>query len=1638
MFPEKSIFQSFVRKSYGRGYEALRQMVMRTSPLFAESPGDHVRSPPNQLVGQSLLDYHVVFRDYLAMSALVHNTSMSLDEPRVMDMFLAGTIDYTFFRRVSREERQQPSRLRFFRDETIVATLEAYMQYPDYVPAPTAPPRPRAWQSSSGRPTEQKSLHLLDLAPAPPSSGLLDSALDSPDDSPEAHLHALGPVIPPDDADLAVDQKYRAAVYALHKSPSSLASPCMVCGAAHRFDDCPVLQNVDYLRDHYIKFCGFLKRALTSRHTMTHTSPPFLPPPSVDGSVHAVSSSAEACCATLDLPDSPSPPLDSTGLASGEGSGPATAPDVLSDVDSDFVDWNINAVDFQPLDLLLPFDDVYAIDDPTDPLPADDTPRTVNWTSTEPDAPVLHSDVDGFDDLPRAQMDDAAQVSCSNDKTLLHHYRPYGPGFPCPIRLKPAVQNAAVLPEGQGYIRVPAPAPYGYHDFLVYYSPLLNATLLSESDLYKALGYRRSQYSGVSHQHFYAAGTWTATAHHKLTSSKNVVLHGIVRCGQKLTLPLIRPSLSADDPLATAENSLAVAMLHDPALAAECDDLEHSLTIDARNALYRTLAADLADKPPEFRDFPFHQYITHATSVMAIRATAERLLWHQRLGHPSDHYLYHAHEHITGVPRFRHFDPILEQCPTCIRAKQTKESAGTHSTRTATQPFQGLSMDFSFAGVRSKDVERKQDFTGLNGETCWILVTDHFTRAVFGDTRVSKASPIEWLRSFLRQHSPQCPGKYVYLDQGGELYANPAVRALFEQFGYAVRPTGADASNQNGPVERAHLTVANALRAMLLGAGLDPRFWPYAFHHFLRITNATPSRDQVKSPFELLSGNKEDFTGFRTFGCRVWVRPPGRRRSKLLPNARKVKIAKHARFDEGLNDLPFGALPPNVQHLQRVQSGEPFPAEVDDATVDEFTAFVNPFSHTLLESLTVPASNRSPTFGFDLLTDELNNRVFVAAIKPGSPASRIRSSSKATNNALRGAYLFAINDVLVFTKEQALLEFRKAFDSKSPSLSLTFAPEKRLTMAELRRALADHREPSIFTDPAMPDEETPVLTLDAIRSICSLRFPDTDFSSVPVEDIAAAIHAVTSTAVTPAEQALGFFTRRKLQRLSTWPDWQRGEFKQLDRMHDLGMFGAPVSPPPGAIILRLHWQYQIKRSGERRSRSCCDGSLRAAPLLHQVASTYSSCVEQPIQRMFFALAAAHDMRVYGGDATDAFAHSPPPETPTFIMIDDAYAEWYKARFGVTLDRNMVLPVLHALQGHPESGRLWETYINKILSLPELSFRSTTHDRTIYSGVFEGEPILLLWQVDDFALACRRESTAKAVYDFIGKALQQPNEAQPPFTYLGLLSDYNGVDVHQTADYIELTSAGVSRTLLGELLYAYITCRPDIGYAVVTLSKFASAPHAYHYSCLKGVARYLRRTKHWGIRFARRTHDPSLSPGTPHNLSLNPSLPPFPSIPSPLQLTGYVDAAHANDLRNRRSTTGYAFVLNGGAIAYRSKTQTVTATSSTEAEFIAAVSAAKTAKYLRAVLHELSFPQLSPTPIHIDNVSAIQIINARKPTERSRHIDIQAFAIQDWKDNGDILMHHIPGVINPSDSLTKPTGWVLHSRHCRRIMGHYYC
>jgi len=92
------------------------------------------------------------------------------------------------------------------------------------------------------------------------------------------------------------------------------------------------------------------------------------------------------------------------------------------------------------------------------------------------------------------------------------------------------------------------------------------------------------------------------------------------------------------------------------------------------------------------------------------------------------------------------------------------------------------------------------------------------------------------------------------------------------------------------------------------------------------------------------------------------------------------------------------------------------------------------------------------------------------------------------------------------------------------------------------------------------------------------------------------------------------------------------------------------------------------------------------------------------------------------------------------------------------------------------------------------------------------------------------------------------------------------------------------------------------------------------------------------------------------------LPNFPAMDTQ-EPVAFLDAAHANDLRNRRSTTGYAFLLCGGATSNRCKTQSITATSSTEAEFLAAVAIAKHARYIRAIMTDLGFPPKGPTVMH---------------------------------------------------------------------------
>ena len=140
--------------------------------------------------------------------------------------------------------------------------------------------------------------------------------------------------------------------------------------------------------------------------------------------------------------------------------------------------------------------------------------------------------------------------------------------------------------------------------------------------------------------------------------------------------------------------------------------------------------------------------------------------------------------------------------------------------------------------------------------------------------------------------------------------------------------------------------------------------------------------------------------------------------------------------------------------------------------------------------------------------------------------------------------------------------------------------------------------------------------------------------------------------------------------------------------------------------------------------------------------------------------------------------------------------------------------------------------------------------------------------------------------------------------------------------------------------------------------------------------------------------------------------PFPNFEHD-RLVGSLNATHATDLKTWRSVTGYLLILCGAAIAWKVISNLLLPPAWPR------LSSAKAAKYFRCVLEELAASRKGVTLFYINNEAAIVMINENHPTTHARHIKIQHSAIQDmqeWQAKKELVMRHIPGIINPSNDL----------------------
>ncbi|CAI7803226.1 unnamed protein product [Closterium sp. NIES-53] len=127
--------------------------------------------------------------------------------------------------------------------------------------------------------------------------------------------------------------------------------------------------------------------------------------------------------------------------------------------------------------------------------------------------------------------------------------------------------------------------------------------------------------------------------------------------------------------------------------------------------------------------------------------------------------------------------------------------------------------------------------------------------------------------------------------------------------------------------------------------------------------------------------------------------------------------------------------------------------------------------------------------------------------------------------------------------------------------------------------------------------------------------------------------------------------------------------------------------------------------------------------------------------------------------------------------------------------------------------------------------------------------------------------------------------------------------------------------LGCLIFASVTCRPDLSYIASLLAQYSRKPTAENLLYLQRALQFFISMPNVGLYYS--------------------------TIPtSSFNLIGYVDADHAADPGNRWSRSGFLFRLEPSSpIFWNSQKQELVALSSAEAEFIAATAAVREGRYL---------------------------------------------------------------------------------------------
>ena len=494
------------------------------------------------------------------------------------------------------------------------------------------------------------------------------------------------------------------------------------------------------------------------------------------------------------------------------------------------------------------------------------------------------------------------------------------------------------------------------------------------------------------------------------------------------------------------------------------------------------------------------------------------------------------------------------------------------------------------------------------------------------------------------------------------------------------------------------------------------------------------------------------------------------------------------------------------------------------------------------------------------------NAIQLTDIGKSTPAARIQNWW----STLRHGYILEVQGTKVHSEKELETAIAKARKEKLFKLTVTFGTEKRYGIHPVDGNLQLHFDQlNAFAKHVHESDK-------AYRE--QLRMTQTDTVQQPPATVRSTKDP-QQISVTSNPDLGKSFTKKQLLQRPDWQAWRESQWKQLDQYHNQDMFSEPQPLRLGMSASFMLWTYLMKMCGTKKARMVYNGARNRSA--NTLGHTYANSLDAPSERLFWALVASMGLIAVGADVSNAFAEAPPPEAPLYMYIDENYRDWWAnhmKRPPIPKEYNVVR-VNRAIQGHPESPRLWEKHIDRILK--DVGPTPATHEPCLYRGTVEGQSIFFLRQVDDFTVTGPTTDICNNIINYINSKMTMDVKV------LGIIGRFNGMDVEQTRWYVKIhnecyigkmlhdhgwhhedplpimpiplpsesefvkqlenavpptsetdqarlkAEMGFNyRKVVGEALWPIVKCRPDISPHIIKLSQFVDNPAREHYNAAR--------------------------------------------------------------------------------------------------------------------------------------------------------------------------------------------------------------